>query len=149
MPQVLTAELVEAAEVREAELLLEAQYRPSESLAVYGSLAPGRANHHVVAPLEGTWTEGVVEGDRVEAGWGATLGYPAFRPRAGGEVIAVHVLTSDRLPAAWGRLDEFEGAEYCRILVPIFARDSAGERSVRTVANLYAVADDASSGNAA
>ncbi len=149
MPQVLAPELVDAHDARDAEALLEAHYRPSESLAVYGSLAPGRANHHVVAPLEGSWTDGVVEGDRVEAGWGVTLGFPAFRPRAGGGAIAVQVLTSPRLPDAWGRLDEFEGAEYCRILIPIFATDAAGTRTFRTVANLYAVADAASSGDAA
>lgn len=146
MPQLLATELVDADDAREAEERIETHYRASESLAVYGSLAPGRANHHVVAPLEGTWADGMVEGDLVEAGWGAPLGYPAFRPRSGGGEIAIHLLTSQRLPDAWARLDEFEGAEYCRILVPVFATDDAGTRRLRTVANLYAVADDAPDG---
>lgn len=149
MPQVLASELVDTDDARDAERIIEAHYRPSESLAVYGSLAPGKANHHVVAPLAGTWTDGVVEGELVEAGWGAPLGFPAFRPRAEGGEIDVQVLTSDRLPAAWGQLDEFEGAEYCRLLVPVFMTDHEGSRSVRTVANLYAVADDLPDGDAA
>ncbi|HET8945843.1 MAG TPA: gamma-glutamylcyclotransferase, partial [Candidatus Polarisedimenticolia bacterium] len=81
--------------------------------------------------------EGVVEGDRFEEGWGAALGAPAFRPRAGGSMVSVHVLESRGLPAAWTDLDRFEGPEYLRILVPVFRADA---RTFRTVANLYAAA---------
>lgn len=44
-------------------------------------------------------------------------GYPAFRP--GNGAVPVSVLTSAALPAHWARLDEFEGADYRRILVPV------------------------------
>jgi hypothetical protein len=54
-----------------------------------------------VAPLGGEWTDGVVEGDLFPVGWGATLGYPAFRPMAGGAAVAVKVLTR---PGALRRL---------------------------------------------
>jgi hypothetical protein len=67
-----------------AERELDALFRTRQTLAVYGTLAPGQPNHHIVAPLGGEWTEGVVEGDLHPVGWGATLGYRAFRPRAGG-----------------------------------------------------------------
>lgn len=127
----------------DAEARLEARFRVSHVLAVYGTLVPGRSNHHVVAPLGGDWTTGVVEGELSPTGWGATLGYPAFRPRVGGAAVDVHVLTSARLPLAWARLDAFEGPEYRRILVPVFGPDAAGERRLCTVANLYAIADDA------
>jgi hypothetical protein len=78
----------------DAEGRLEALYGVSRALAVYGTLAPGRPNHHVVAPLGGTWTAGTVEGDLFAEGWGATLGHPAFRPRAGGPAVAVPTRSS-------------------------------------------------------
>jgi gamma-glutamylcyclotransferase (GGCT)/AIG2-like uncharacterized protein YtfP len=126
----------------DAERRLEALFRISHTLAVYGTLAPGRPNHHVVAPLGGEWTDGLVEGDLSPVGWGATLGYPAFRPRAGGPAVAVQVLTSPALGAAWPALDDFEGPEYRRILGPVFRPGPADGRRLYTVANLYAAAED-------
>ncbi|WP_420127375.1 gamma-glutamylcyclotransferase family protein [Longimicrobium sp.] len=125
----------------DAERRLEDLFQTGQTLAVYGTLAPGEPNHHVVAPLGGEWTDGVVEGDLFPVGWGATLGYPAFRPVTGGAAVAAKVLTSAALPAAWPELDRFEGAEYRRILVPVFAAGPADERRLHTVANLYAAAD--------
>lgn len=130
----------------DAEERLEALFGISRRLAVYGTLAPGKPNHHVVAPLGGEWTNGIVEGDLSEEGWGATLGYPAFRPRAGGAVIAVQVLTSSALPAAWPEIDRFEGPEYRRILVPVFHSGPPDGRRLYTVANLYAAADPRDAG---
>jgi gamma-glutamylcyclotransferase (GGCT)/AIG2-like uncharacterized protein YtfP len=125
----------------DAERRLEAFFRIRETLAVYGTLAPGQPNHHVVAPLGGEWTDGVVEGELLPVGWGATLGYPAFRPRDGGAAVGVKVLRAAALAAAWPKLDRFEGAEYRRILVPVFSPGGAAERRLYTVANLYAAAD--------
>jgi hypothetical protein len=75
-------------------------------------------------------------------GWGAALGYPGFRPRVGGEAVAVRVLTSPSLASAWSALDRFEGPGYERILVPVFDTElgggQSGVRRLRTVANLYA-----------
>lgn len=110
------------------------------TLAVYGTLAPGLPNHHVVAPLGGEWSEGVIEGDLAPEGWGATLGYPAFRPRLGGAAVPVQLLTSPALAAAWPELDRFEGPEYRRILVPVFGAGPAGDWQLCTVANIYAAA---------
>ena len=124
----------------DAESRLEDLFGVSCTLAVYGSLAPGRENHHVVAPLGGEWTEGVVEGDFAAEGWGATLGYPALRPRVGGAAVSVHVLNSPALAAAWPALDAFEGVEYRRILVPVFHSGRADQRALHTVANIYAAA---------
>lgn len=45
---------------------------------------------------------------------------------------------------SWPALDRFEGPEYRRILVPVFRPDSADERRLYTVANLYAAAEDLS-----
>src|SRR5215213_6546334 len=105
-------------DARRAERRLDDLFGTSHTLVVYGTLAPGRPNHHVVAPLGGEWTDGLIEGDLFPMGWGAALGYPGFRPRVGGEAVAVRVLTSLSLATAWPTLDRFEGPEYKRILVP-------------------------------
>ena len=93
-------------------------------LATYGTLAPGRVNHHQLAALPGRWLEGSVTGRLVEAGWGAKLGYPGlvldlagFDPAAG--AIAVHLFESPELPGHWPRLDAFEGEGYRRVAAPV------------------------------
>lgn len=132
----------------DAESRLDARFRSGQTLAVYGTLAPGQPNHYVVAPLGGVWTEGVVEGDLHPVGWGAALGYPAFQPRSGGPAVAVHVLAAPMLAEAWPDLDRFEGPGYRRILVPVFSPGAAGERRLYTVANLYAAAEPAPTADA-
>ena len=120
----------------DAESQLDSLFGTGNRLAVYGSLAPGRQNHHIVAPLGGTWVDGVVEGDLVTYGWGAALGYPALRLNTGGPAVRVQVLTTASLRAAWAYLDAFEGAAYRRVLVPVWT-SSRDERELITVANLY------------
>jgi hypothetical protein len=87
----------------------------------------------------------MIEGDLLPAGWGAALGYPGFRPRVGGDAVAVQVLTAPLLATAWPTLDRFEGPGYQRILVAVFStelgRGQAGERRLYTVANLYAATE--------
>ena len=128
-----------------AERRLDALFRTSHTLAVYGTLAPGQPNHHVIAPLGGEWTDGLIEGDLLPVGWGAALGYPGFRPRVGGEAVAVRVLIASSLASAWPTLDRFEGPGYQRILVPIFSTElgpgRVDERRLYTVANLYAATE--------
>lgn len=126
----------EDAGAADAERRLEELFDTRRTLAVYGTLAPGQPNHHVVAPLGGEWADGVIEGDPFPEGWGATLGYPACRPRAGGPAITVKVLSAPALGRAWPELDHFEGPGYRRILVPVLTP----ERRPYTVANLYAAA---------
>ena len=124
------------AAAHESERSFEREFAAHAQLAVYGSLAPGRANAHELGGLDGRWTDGlVVHGDLVDGGWGAVLGYPALRWRADGPAVAVQLFRSAELAAHWKRLDEFEGEEYRRILVPLFR---AGV--LVTVANLYAAA---------
>lgn len=129
-----------SARATDAERMLESEFEPHRTLAVYGSLAPGKQNHHVVEPLGGQWSQGIVHGDLAPDGWGASLGYPAFRPRAGGTAVPVHVLRSSELPGAWPMLDQFEGADYLRILVPVFSPAAARIDWPTAVANLYAAA---------
>ena len=117
----------------ELETYFSQAFQSERKLAVYGTLAPGRPNHHVIAFLKGNWSDDlVVCGERLAVGWGAQMGYPAIRYCLSGEDIPVHLFVSRQLPKHWPRLDAFEGDEYRRILVPLFR----GESFV-TVANLY------------
>jgi gamma-glutamylcyclotransferase (GGCT)/AIG2-like uncharacterized protein YtfP len=92
-------------------------------LATYGTLAPGRVNHHQLASLSGSWTTGTIRGRLIETGWGAALGYSALVLDEGGEAVEVHLFTSADLPAHWERLDAFEGAEYRRGEVTVDTSD--------------------------
>lgn len=74
---------------------------------------------------------GLVEGDLLEVGWDAALGYPGFRPQVGGDAVKVRVLTAPSLATAWPALDRFEGPGYRRILVPVFGAEPGPEQAVK------------------
>ncbi len=88
-------------------------------LAVYGSLGPGKANHHHVANLDGVWVRGAVRGELVNDGWGAALGFPGLRLDDEGALIDVDLLESFDLPSNWNRLDVFEGPGYQRVVATV------------------------------
>lgn len=112
----------------------------SRRLTVYGTLAPGRENHHVLEGAGGVWRGDVfVEGDLHPPGWGAAEGFPALRCRPGGGRVRAWLLKSGKLPALWPMLDEFEGPGYCRVLVPVI--DAEGK--LVALANLYEAAGQA------
>ncbi|MDZ4701838.1 MAG: gamma-glutamylcyclotransferase family protein [Rhodothermales bacterium] len=117
------------------EALVELQFQPSRRLAVYGTLAPGEVNADQLSSLAGTWSPAVLRGERSANGWGLTWGYPGFRWDEAGTDVPALLFESDELPVHWGRLDQFEGLDYRRILVPMYR--PAG--SV-VVANVYGVA---------
>jgi gamma-glutamylcyclotransferase (GGCT)/AIG2-like uncharacterized protein YtfP len=123
-----------AARLLQLEAQFSTRFSPQHRLAVYGSLAPGRENHHQLRDLSGEWHSGcIVRGDLADRGWGAGLGYPALRWSVSGPAVSVDLFVSEDLPRHWARLDEFEGADYLRIVVPIFSGTG-----VVAVANLYA-----------
>lgn len=95
------------------------------SLATYGTLAPGRLNHHQLAGLNGVWERGTVRGRLLDAGWGAAEGYPGLILDPAGDRVEVHLFTSADLPDHWARLDAFEGAGYTRRTVAV---DVAGDK---------------------
>ena len=101
-----------------------------ERLATYGTLAPGRPNHHQLDGLEGRWLKGHVNGMLVEAGWGASLGYPALVLDPAGSAIAVDVFESVDLPAHWARLDTFEGPGYKRVVTSVYLATGDGDASI-------------------
>lgn len=88
-------------------------------LASYGTLAPGRANHHQLDGLRGTWSKGLVRGFLVPEGWAATLGYPALWLDRAGPPVEVFLFSSADLPAQWARLDAFEGPGYRRVVASV------------------------------
>ena len=83
-------------------------------LVVYGTLAPGRENAHVLEHLGGTWTEVVVHGHLVPSGWGFASGYPAIELDPDGPAVEGWLLDSAALEHAWPDLDHFEGSGYRR-----------------------------------
>ena len=109
-------------------------------LATYGSLAPGRPNHHQLDGLEGRWLAGHVNGMLVDAGWGAGLGYPALVLDPDGSPIDVHVLESVDLPTHWARLDAFEGPGYQRVVTTV--RTSTGDVDASIYVVVQARAED-------
>ncbi len=88
-------------------------------LFVYGSLQPGAANAHVLAPLGGNWEPAVVRGRLEQTGWGAAIGFPGLVLDESAEDVAGQVLSSPGLADKWDELDAFEGSEYERVIVPV------------------------------
>lgn len=103
-------------------------------LAVYGTLAPGRPNHHQLAGLAGRWIEGTVRGQLHEAGWGTYLGYPAIVLDASASTVDVQVFESSDLPEHWDRLDAFEGAAYRRAVTSVHTNEGVVSASIYTLA---------------
>ncbi|KGN37092.1 gamma-glutamylcyclotransferase family protein [Knoellia subterranea] len=110
----------------------------ADHLFVYGTLAPGRPNAHVLARVPGTWAPGTVRGRLLPRGWGAKSGFPGIVLDSEGPDVSGMVLHSDRLRTLWRMLDEFEGDGYER--VPTIARLEDG-RDV--VVHIYVLASQA------
>jgi gamma-glutamylcyclotransferase (GGCT)/AIG2-like uncharacterized protein YtfP len=104
-----------------AELIDEGLGRPSRRLVVYGTLAPGEENHHVIEPAGGTWRTVDIEG--VMGSWGR---YPVFEWVTPGEMLPAMLIESATLSRYWKRLDEFETDHYARHLVPYSDGGSIG-----------------------
>jgi gamma-glutamylcyclotransferase (GGCT)/AIG2-like uncharacterized protein YtfP len=109
--------------------------RPSQRLAVYGSLRPGRENFCLVAHLRGSWQRGHVRGVLHPGGGEGSERWPKLIEDESAPEVEVDVLESVDLPERWEELDRFEGAAYRRRLVIV---ELAGKRLA--VANLYAKA---------
>jgi gamma-glutamylcyclotransferase (GGCT)/AIG2-like uncharacterized protein YtfP len=103
-------------------------------LATYGTLAPGRPNHHQLARLKGQWRQGTVRGRLVKAGWGAALGFPGLILDPSGSVVEVHLFESDDLPHHWARLDAFEGTGYRRTVTQVHTADGGLEAWIYVIA---------------
>ena len=96
-----------------------------ERLFVYGTLAPGRANHSVLEDIAGSWEVGTLKGKLLDEGWGSKLGSPGIVPSDEGDEVKGYVFTSNYLSEHWAMLDEFEGNGYKR--VPVLVKIENGE----------------------
>src|SRR5215210_8802007 len=92
-------------------------------LFVYGTLAPGRPNEHVLADVPGEWEPGTVTGRLLREGWGAAVGYPGIVLDEHGGEVEGFLFSSESLPEHWARLDEFEGEGYERVLTEVRLKD--------------------------
>jgi gamma-glutamylcyclotransferase (GGCT)/AIG2-like uncharacterized protein YtfP len=88
-------------------------------LATYGTLGPGKPNHHHLSMIDGNWSTGSVRGFLHDAGWGADLGFPAIVLDPTGPEVSVDVLESEQLSEHLERLDDFEGPAYARVLTEV------------------------------
>lgn len=97
----------------------------SHRLFVYGTLAPGRPNEHVLANIPGKWEPATVTGRLLQEGWGAAAGYPAVVLDEHGGEVPGFLFSSESLAGHWARLDEFEGEGYERVLTTVKVKDGA------------------------
>jgi gamma-glutamylcyclotransferase (GGCT)/AIG2-like uncharacterized protein YtfP len=92
-------------------------------LFVYGTLAPGRANAHILADVPGQWEPATATGILVPEGWGAAAGYPGIVLDQHGGTVPGFLFSSETLAEHWGRLDAFEGDGYVRVLTRVTRHD--------------------------
>ena len=95
-----------------------------QRLFVYGSLAPGKINEHLLAGIEGTWEEATVRGILHSKGWGANFGFPGLVLSKEGVKVSGQLFSSNELADHWEILDEFEGESYKRILAEVTLTDN-------------------------
>lgn len=107
-------------------LMTAFQANKCNRLFVYGTLAPGRENEHLLRAIGGHWQPGTVRGLLFPEGIGPTRGFPVLQLDREGPIVSGLVFTSRRLPAYWSMLDEFEGAGYRR--TPAWVRLRHGSR---------------------
>ena len=98
-----------------------------EQLFVYGTLAPGRPNEHVLSAIGGSWDAASVTGSLRQEGWGAVMGYPGIDLDEHGDEVQGFLFTSEKLSDHWAMLDAFEGKSYERVSTVVKLR---GNRTV-------------------
>lgn len=88
----------------------------TDKLFVYGTLAPGRSNAHIMDGINGTWEPATVRGKLYSVGWGAAEGYPGIILNENADEVEGFIFRSSELPDHWDRLDKFEGPGYQRVI---------------------------------
>lgn len=97
----------------------------TERLFVYGTLALGRPDDHVLESIDGTWEKATVRGNLRAEGWGADVGYPGIILDEEGEEIEGHLFTSENLSNHWDTIDEFEGEGCERVVTQATLEDGS------------------------
>ena len=103
-----------------------------EKLFVYGTLGLGCPNEHILNNIGGSWDIASAKGNLLNKGWGAEMGFPGIELDESGSEINGFVFTSENLSNHWGKLDEFEGEAYLRVLSNVTLKNGN-----TVVANIY------------
>lgn len=96
-----------------------------ERLFVYGTLAPGRPNEHLLGAIGGSWEPASVTGILRWEGWGAAMGFPGIDLDAHGAEVEGFLFSSANLASHWAALDAFEGDAYARVLTQVQRKDGS------------------------
>lgn len=105
-------------------------YDASQRLAVYGSLAPGKRNAHILEPLGGKWTPAIVHGHLRPILSGEFVGYNIIELAEDGDPVPCLLFSSRDLPAFWDQLDAFEGPAYVRTITRVRVGDAVVEANI-------------------
>lgn len=95
-----------------------------QRLFVYGTLALGKSNQHILSEIGGRWVKASVRGRLQDAGWGAQMGYPAIVLDESAEAVSGYLFASENLRENWEKLDAFEGEEYERVTARVQLSDN-------------------------
>ena len=95
-----------------------------QRLFVYGTLAPGKENHHLLENLPGSWNKVSIIGKLLDKGWGSELNCPGIVLSSEGQEVKGYVFSSSDLSDYWPILDEFEGGDYQRVQATIKTEDN-------------------------
>jgi gamma-glutamylcyclotransferase (GGCT)/AIG2-like uncharacterized protein YtfP len=104
--------------------LLAAKSKILMNLFVYGTLAPGKPNEHILNCINGTWKKGTVRGQLFSSGWGAALGFPGIILDPESEEVEGLLFCSTELDKHWETLDNFEGDGYQRVLTSVLLENN-------------------------
>lgn len=85
-----------------------------EHLFVYGTLAPGRSNEHLLENLSGKWRPATIQGRLTRGVRGSARGYPGVLLEDTENEVEGLLFSSTDLTRHWQRLDAFEGNGYER-----------------------------------
>lgn len=112
------------------------------ALFVYGTLAPGQVNEHILARLSGTWLPARVVGSLHQSGWGSEHGFPGLRLPSNedsqaarlNDTVEGFLFASPDLADAWSELDAFEGSDYrCEVTTALLPSGKAVACAIYTV----------------
>lgn len=100
------------------------------TLIAYGSLMPGKSNHHLVDDIQGEWITGTIQGHVVNPHWEMHGGYPVLSLDRSLEQtsVPVAILLAEDMNDWWDRLDYFEGDEYKRVMTKYQGYDGSQGR---------------------
>jgi gamma-glutamylcyclotransferase (GGCT)/AIG2-like uncharacterized protein YtfP len=99
-------------------------------LASYGTLAPGKVNHHQLDGLKGHWTSGTIRGRLVTVDRGVHTGLIGLVIDPQEDLVQVQIFESSDLVDHWERLDAFETEQFRRVVATIKTENGELEASI-------------------